>query len=352
MSARLKTGGVSVSYHHVPCPGVSDYSGDSLRRSDTSSATLPVTWSCSSLDRNLETSSSSSSSSSSSDTSSSSQFSDMMSPGVSQDSVTSSPPGVSQGPVILIGDDFDPQVMTEDQHQPGDYSSTSHGSSSSSGSMFYATFIPDSSLDSDEVSIVCNGYTQIDTEVPNNYTKDNTQVEKSSDDTKKEIIIKKKNWKSNIKLPKLVDFWEQRNRDNQFRKYASESNIFSEELPENGLRKILKDNHFTSCEDSITEEDDDEKVYSDYSVRSGYEHHVYEVIPNVKKNTEESGFYSFENRAPKKTVLQDIESSDNHSDEHVTIIAVDYNTNNNSKSVKNLIKIFEPEDQVRMSFII
>ena len=167
------------------------------------------------------------------------------------------------------------------------------------------------------------------------------------------ISTKLKSWKSNTKLPKLLDFWEQRNRDDKFRKYASESNICNEELPENGLRKIFKDNYFTSCEESIT--GDDEKGFSDYSVRSGYEDHLYEVIDGYRKRPEESGFYSFDHDKADVQTTENEEYYSGSDEEHVTIIAVDFSNKTNqsnfsphNKSVKNLIKIFEPENQLQV----
>merc|ERR1719270_1631763 len=161
LAAKLKADSVSVSYQ-VPGPPLipkhdassrysdldeDDYSqfllrvrntfpttnGDSLKRSDTSSATLPVTWSSSSIDRKSSESESSPFGSGSPDS-------------ILEDSSQS--PQSIQGPVILLGENFEPQVMTEDcQPCPREYSSPSTSqSSSNSGSMFYATFIPDSQL--------------------------------------------------------------------------------------------------------------------------------------------------------------------------------------------------------------
>jgi len=335
----------------------------SLKRSDTSSVTLPVTWSSSSLDRRSDNQESCVSRS-------------------SEESILNESPHV-QGPVILLGENFEPQVMTEDyQASPQDYSSSSMGSS-----MLYSTYIPDSCVIGDEVSIVCNEFTQIETESSNTDTDDHSKTEYN--------MQYGKAWTSNIKLPSLLDYWENKNKDNetnQFKKYASESNIFeNSQPPENGLRRIPKDKHFTSCEESFPE--------SDYSVQSGYEEHIYQTIEEPSSSNrfkdfvqEESGFFSYESNANHNsfrftTNIKEIseepsdfddnlpDPSDAHclditdreyidseeSDNHVTVISVDYidtnKTNNNisvghhqfakgsSKfsSVKDLRKLFEKD---------
>ena len=398
ISAKLRADGVCVSYQ-VPgpplisqiddeefdkfmtnvrnsCPAIS---GDSLRRSDTSSATLPVTWSSSSLDKKFSESEGSSPTTGTS----------------SQDSLLNySPPPVlaqAQGPVMLLGENFEPQVMTEDcQPCPREYSSPSTSqSSSTSGSMFYATFIPDSqvrSLHTDEVSIVCNEFTQIETDSHSGQTSSSSSTE--SGDSEEILAIKEpniveKNWTSTIRLPSLLDFWERRNQEAKFKKYASESNICHDEAPpENGLRKIPRDKNFTSCEESLNED-------SDYSVRSGYEDHIYEEVSPATcsgrgraVNNEESGFFSYENpslyRSQGNRVQEETCNDDNpeESIEHlecsyssdrennVTVIAVDFNSTNNNiescpdrnsqkikvlTSVKDLRKLFERDEtnQVR-----
>ena len=403
ISAKLRADGVCVSYQ-VPgpplisqidedefdkfltnvrnsCPTIS---GDSLRRSDTSSATLPVTWSSSSLDKKF--SESEEEEEESSPTAGSS----------SQDSLLNySPPPVlsslAQGPVMLLGENFEPQVMTEEcQPCPREYSSPSTSqSSSTSGSMFYATFIPDSQLrglNTDEVSIVCNEFTQIETDSHSGQTSSSSTGDSEEILAAKESNIVEKNWTSTIRLPSLLDFWERRNhQENKFKKYASESNICHNEAPpENGLRKIPRDKNFTSCEDSLNDD-------SDYSVRSGYEDHIYEEVSPVSgqeqkraRNNEESGFFSYENPSLYRSDGNRVEeenSNDDHPDEstehlecssssdrenNVTVIAVDFNNTNNNiescpdrnsqkikvlTSVKDLRKLFERDEtnQVRFS---
>ena len=361
--------------------------GDSLKRSDTSSATLPVTWSSSSLDRKFGDSSEESPATESRES--------LLTSG--------SPAQLRQvrGPVALLGDNFEPQVMTEECAAlacPREYSgspSTSCAGSSSSGSVFYATFIPDScvreEMQGDEVSIVCNEFTRIETD--SHATTDTTDTGADSDaaviSCSAAAPREQKTWTSTIRLPSLLDFWERRNKESQFKKYASESNICkNEELPENGLRKIPRDKNFTSCEDSFNEE-------SDYSVRSGYEDHIYEEVALVsyrRQNThgpEESGFFSYENPSLYRSdtngigeetsnteddiaeyTLNDVEEiSSSDRENNVTIIAVDYSNttnklnNNNSTcpdrnqvivpsaSVKDLRKIFERDEPSQVSFV-
>ena len=412
LNARLKTDGVCVSYQEPLPPQISEEEeeeeGDesyqefltkvknscsmltgSLMRSDTSSATLPVTWSSSSLDLSPESSQDSLGKLASTATGSSS------SPGPAS-------PATVQGPVILLGDNFDPQVMTEDyQVCPPVYSSSSTSASlstSESGSMFYASFIPDRCLVEDEVSIVCNGFTQIETDSHHTTASESEeQQEQQEEPVMAEMVGKEKAWTSSVKLPTLLDFWERRNKESQFKKYASESNICkNQELPENGLRKIPKEKYFTSCEESFNEE-------SDYSVRSGYEDHIYQRIETdttATKRTgdtlpqEESGFFSYENtntsKSPEKikhrsngsyyeddlsdptyacinwsraSIRDRDRDSESCSDNNVTVIAVDFhqtNLNNNNKppverehdrpaklttSVKDLRKLFENNQQ-------
>ena len=429
ISAKLRTEGVCVSYK-VPAPPIihpqldseeefdkfltkvrgspPDMGGDSLKRSDTSSATLPVTWSSSSLDKRSSESSFSSIDKKSSESSStchqlsrdallSSESGSSPVFSGSQGSLLVHSPPLVQGPVILHAEDFEPQVMTDDCPVlcPREYSSpsTSH-SSTTSGSMFYATFIPDRCLQRDEVSIVCNEFTQIETD-----SHDSSSAEEEKIPAAKEPAhICEKNWTSTLRLPSLLDFWERRNQESKFKKYASESNICGQEAPlENGLRKIARDKNFTSCEESLNEE-------SDYSVRSGYEDHIYEEVSPLsqpirgqypahlitlnqsgrpKANNEESGFFSYENpslyRPDGHRVEEEISNDDNPEDsvEHldssfskennVTIIAVDYNSTNNNTtscpdknnqtvkaltSVKDLRKLFERDEtaQVRFKF--
>ena len=387
ISAKLRADGVCVSYQVPGPPLIEDeefdkfltnvrnscptISGDSLRRSDTSSATLPVTWSSSSLDKKFSESEGSSPTTSS-----------------SQDSLLNCSPGPvsAQGPVLLLGENFEPQVMTEEcQPCPREYSSpsTSH-SSSTSGSMFYATFIPDSqvrSLNTDEVSIVCNEFTQIETDSHSAQTSSSSSTESGDSEeilAAKEPNIVEKNWTSTIRLPSLLDFWERRNEETKFKKYASESNICQNEAPpENGLRKIPRDKNFTSCEESLNED-------SDYSVRSGYEDHIYEEVSTVAsggrgraRNNEESGFFSYENpslyrsegiRVQEETSNDDIpDESSSFSDQenNVTVIAVDFNNTNNNlescpdrnnrkikvlSSVKDLRKLFERDETNQVRF--
>ena len=333
----------------------------SLKRSETSSVTLPGTWSSSSLDRRSDTQ-------------------DSPLSRYSQDSILNESPHV-QGPVILLGENFEPQVMTDDYQAP----SQDYSSSSMSSSMFYSTYIPDSMVLVDEVSIVCNEFTRIET--------DSTDTE----DQKPEYNTQyRKAWTSNVRLPSLMDYWENKNKKddtNKFKKYASESNIFENpHPPENGLRKITKDKNFTSCEESFPE--------SDYSVQSGYEDHIYQKIEEAPvehgfRDKEESGFFSYESNAPANSLrftanikeiseepsdfddelpdptyaecyeLSEKEYVDSHdeSDNHVTVIAVDYidtnqtNISNNNyedwhhpatveprfSSVKDLRKLFEKD---------
>ena len=326
----------------------------SLKRSETSSMTLPVTWSTSSLDRrsdNQETSESK----------------------CSEDSILYGSPHI-QGPIVLLDENFEPQVITEDYiAPPHEYTSSSMGSS-----MFYSTFIPDSALNTDEVGIVCNEFTKIETEST------------ISDESIKPEYNKKYNntWKSNVRLPSLLDYWEKKNKNeetNKFKKYASESNLFENpHPPENGLRNIIKEKNLTSCEESFPE--------SDFSVQSGYEDHIYQKINYTNQSArEESGFFSYESKMcnslrfnseikeiseepsdydddlPDPTYADCFDSAyanasfitHSDSDNHVTIIAVDYkdtnNTNNNNieqrpqqecqstkfSSVRDLRKMFE-----------
>ena len=385
--AKLRADGVCVSYQVPGPPLIEDeefdkfltnvrnscptISGDSLRRSDTSSATLPVTWSSSSLDKKFSESEGSSPATSS-----------------SQDSLLNCSPGPvsAQGPVLLLGENFEPQVMTEEcQPCPREYSSpsTSH-SSSTSGSIFYATFIPDSqvrSLNTDEVSIVCNEFTQIETDSHSGQTSSSSSTESGDSEeilAAKEPNIVEKNWTSTIRLPSLLDFWERRNAETKFKKYASESNICQNEAPpENGLRKIPRDKNFTSGEERLNED-------SDYSVRSGYEDHIYEEVSPVvssgrgrARNNEESGFFSYENPSLYRSEgirVQEETSNDDNPDEsssfsdqenNVTVIAVDFNNTNNNlescpdrnnqkikvlTSVKDLRKLFERDETNQVRF--
>merc|ERR550534_2063878 len=93
---------------------------------------------------------------------------------------SSSPtPAPARGPVLLLGADFAPQVMTEECHpsysssSPSSRPTSSHPSSNSiTSSHMYSTFLPDSAVahlppcleQREEVSIVCNQFTCIETD--------------------------------------------------------------------------------------------------------------------------------------------------------------------------------------------
>ncbi len=245
-------------------------SASPMRRSETSSMSLGMTW-CSS----------------------------------SRDSLLNSPTEGTNQTVetedrtpSLRSEDYAPQIMTEDC-----VSSPLHSTESSMASAkYYATYIPDKDLDSEElgslprgkrmnshtlsetsgglmssvtsyrdsvstnhsghVSIVNNPYTIFTSNETN--TEDTYEADNDSDDD--ESVHEERAWKSNGTLESIRN-WNPRNSDVHKIKYASESNIFDEwdEPLENGLRNIQKDNDFSSCEKSddtdYSDPSDDECLY-------------------------------------------------------------------------------------------
>ena len=69
--------------------------------------------------------------------------------------------------------------------------------------MLYSTYIPDSCVIGDEVSIVCNEFTQIETD----RAESDEQVQSEYNPQYG------KTWTSNIRLPSLMDYWENKSEN-------------------------------------------------------------------------------------------------------------------------------------------
>ena len=235
-------------------------SASPIRRCETSSASLPVSW-----------------------------YS-------SRDSMIS-----PHQPNSLQSDDYAPQIMTEDyvaSPQPSTQSSLS-------SSAFYTTFLPDRDLNSSEVGgldledsqvgIVENEYTIVEYSDPSCQEDEDVywaerREEGTSTAESLEPRIEERNWKSNSGLADIKDFWEKKvPKNQQYVKYASDSNICEMSgAPENGLRNIPKDKDFSSRDGSESSE------------RSGFEDHIYCRIDEVQEprypapGFQESGFFSYD----------------------------------------------------------
>ena len=229
-----------------------------MRRSDTSSASLPFSW-----------------------------FSSRSSVDVEE--------AEGAEPISFQSDDYAPQIMTEEYVASPHLTSTDCSSGSSSAAAFYSTFVPDRDLDSaeadalnlDEVAIVENEYTILEA------TSEPDQSENDYESFQGEPFLRA--WKSNSGLTDIKAFWETRvsANSNQKVKYASDSNICDNLTAlENGLRNIPKVKEFSSAEESVSS-----------SEPSGFEDHIYaridEIQPQVPRyptlGFEESGFFSYEN---------------------------------------------------------
>ena len=236
-------------------------SASPIRRCETSSASLPVSW-----------------------------YS-------SRDSLISP----SAQPNSLQSEDYAPQIMTEDYVASPEPSTQS----SLSSSAFYSTFLPDRDFNSSEVGLDLDGQVGI---VENEYTiveysdpscqedEDVYWAERregaftASTEDNREVRVEQRSWKSNSGLADMKELLEKKTvKNNQYVKYASDSNICEMSgAPENGLRNIPKDKDFSSREGSESSE------------QSGFEDHIYCRIDEVQApkysaaGYDESGFFSYD----------------------------------------------------------
>lgn len=220
-----------------------------IRRCETSSASLPISW-----------------------------YS-------SRDSLLCCSPSA---PISLNTPDFAPQIMT-DEYVPSPPSSSSPSPSSSpslsssppptcsslSSSAMYTTYIPDRDLNPSEVEIIENEYTILEySDIEPEYSE---PVQENTE----------RAWKSNTGLSDIKEFWERINPSrSQYVKYASDSNICDASALENGLRNIPKDKDFSSAGEGTESE------------AEGFEDHIYcriQDVPGVRApGGIESGFFSYE----------------------------------------------------------
>ena len=302
-------------------------SASPMRRSESSSMSLGMTW-CSS----------------------------------SRDSLLNSPLGDEEQESSLKSLDYAPQIMTEDCiPSPG-----LSGESSMASAKYYSTYIPDKDLDSEEigsipgkrssqqvsetclsatnsshgqVGIVHNPYTIYTSNETN--TEDTYEADDDSDDDRDDEGVHERAWKSNSNLD-LIKNWKPISTNSNKIKYASESNIFDDwdEPLENGLRNIQKDNEFSSCDKS------EDTEYSDPSDECIY----YKVNDIQKPRFSVAGFDdSMLARADRYTGYCDNVIPEEPSDyedswtdpqllsKHINIIKVE-NNNNDSNEFNNMVK--------------
>ena len=138
----------------------------------------------------------------------------------------------------------------------------------------------------EEVSIVCNQFTCIETD-PSMEEETEEETEEEVEAFKEEVVSsKQKGWGSNSGLRPLMSFWERRGNA-EVMKYASESHLADDRVPENGLRRQVREKDFTSGESSAEE---------------GWEEHIYARIEEPRPAlVEESGFFSHEE--PREEIL-------------------------------------------------
>ena len=324
VQAKLAAGGVNVLYS-APAPPLIPpdhdvlYQGDfdefeckvksssPIRRSETSSASLPISW-----------------------------YS-------SRDSLLCcSPPG----PLSLHTPDYAPQIMTE-EYIPSPPSSSPRPSSSSpplscsslSSSALYTSYIPDKDLKPSEVEIIETGYTILEFSDPEPDYSEPFQVED---------LCAERAWKSNGGLSDIKEFWERR-ATSQYVKYASDSNICdaSSMALENGLRNIPKDKDFSSAGEGTESE------------AEGFEDHIYCRIQDVNGSRApvgtESGFFSYEQYGYYNNIIPE-EPSDYEDSwiepKHINLISVPQSRSpmeSGSENIQDLASISsDPSDHVTL----
>ena len=116
-----------------------------------------------------------------------------------------------------------------------------------------------------------------------------TEEDDSIQEEEEEEDVKPKCWSSNAGLAPLMNFWERRGAGGAgVTKYASESHLADGKtggVPENGLRKQVRDRDYTSGE---------EEEWRDSEGEEGEEEHIYAMIEEKPRVVEESGFFSYE----------------------------------------------------------
>ena len=129
---------------------------------------------------------------------------------------------------------------------------------------------------------MCNQFTCIETD-PSMEEETEEEVEAFKEEV---VSSKQKGWGSNSGLQPLMSFWERRGNA-EVMKYASESHLADDRVPENGLRRQVREKDFTSGESSAEE---------------GWEEHIYARIEEPRPAlVEESGFFSHEE--PREEIL-------------------------------------------------
>ncbi len=314
------------------------------RRSDTSSASLPVSPWLSSRDSLLLA---------------------LSSPGGGGGAVDSDGDEDEDDvrPASLTSEDFEPQIMTEDcavavlagvsvTSSPSRLRSsstdsvasstrTAGSSASSGGHVYYSSYIPDR-----EVVIVENEFTRFqpappvlpgsvrsstDSEVRDSHDEDKISLGydtlEDGGGGKRQQEYYSRAWHYNS-AAEMKAFWEAR-AGQVLIKASSESNIFEHgrQPPENGLREIPRDREYTSGE-----EEEEEEEYQADELRRSFLNQPYE----------ESGFYSYgyDNVIPEEpSDFEDSWTSDTA--RHISLIAVGHQHN----SPHSLIHIEESEEE-------
>jgi hypothetical protein len=268
-------------------------------------------------------------------------------------------------PASLTSEDFEPQIMTEDcavvvagvsvTSSPSHLRSsstdsvasstrTAGSSASSGGQVYYSSYIPDR-----EVVIVENEFTRFqpapsvlpgsvrsrtDSEVRNCDDEDKISLGYDTLEDgggKRHQEYYSRAWHYNS-AAEMNAFWEAR-AGQVLIKASSESNIFEHgrQPPENGLREIPRDREYTSGEEE--EEEEEREEYQADELRRSYLCQPY---------YEESGFYSYgyDNVIPEEpSDFEDSWTSDTA--RHISLIAVGHQHN----SPHSLIQIEESEEE-------
>jgi hypothetical protein len=254
-----------------------------------------------------------------------------------------------RGPASLTSEDFEPQIMTEDcvmvmsssrVHGQSSTESPTSSLSSTAGLLLYTSFIPDA-----EVTVIENEFTMMELSPKQHRDEGSTTIDSFESQEVMEYECNNNNnleygraWRSTTSVAEIKAFWEARAGMPPLVKASSESNLFETgcQPPENGLREILKDTEFTSGEEEDEEEEvegEEEKHFGEKSVEEKAYHvgkHVSGPHYRQQQQYEESGFYSYDydNVIPEEpSDYEDSWNGDNSggTHRHISLIAVAHN---------------------------
>ena len=264
--------------------------------------------------------------------------------------------GGAYGPASLTSEDFEPQIMTEDcavvvvtsavPHGRSSTDSASSSFSSTPGGLLYTSYIPDR-----EVIIIENEFTRLEPSLSDTESHVSSLQEVTEYDSNTEYG---RAWRSSTSMAEIKAFWEAR-AGQQLVKASSESNIFERDRmpPENGLREILKDREYTSCEEEDEEEEGvveegEEEVDDEVDYPPAHSHILEPVrYHQAGPQYEESGCYSYDydNVIPEEPSDYEDSWAGDHNLNHISLISVAHESPESPPSSLNHIQESEEEDK-------